>query len=127
MSLETALSYYSIIPEVTTEVTSVTVRQTKVFRNVFGIFRYFSCKKEVFCGYYLLSMDRYKVQIAEKEKAIVDYVYFKLRRGENINVEDERLDMEYLRKMDWKKIKKYSMLFNMFVEYKMEDIRRVVK
>lgn len=40
VSLDTALSYYSIIPEVAMGVTSITTKPTRKFRNHYGFFAY---------------------------------------------------------------------------------------
>ena len=44
VSLETALSIYSIIPEIAAGVTSVTTRPTRTFKNKYGLFFYRTCK-----------------------------------------------------------------------------------
>lgn len=113
VSLETALSFYSIIPEVAAEVTSVTTKQTKLFSNETGRFKYRSCKKKAFCGYEVMSYSNYNVLIAEKEKAVADFVYFKLRDSENFGLlEEERFDEENLNKLSWDKVFEYAAFYN---------------
>jgi len=112
VSLETALSFYGIIPEVAIEVTSVTTRQTKLFRNHLGRFRYRSCKKQAYCGYKIMVYEGFKIFIAEKEKAIVDFIYFKLRDGETFDLKKERFDEEILKGLSWNKISKYAKNFS---------------
>ena len=48
ISLETALSYYSIIPEVSMAVVSVTSKATRRFKNIHGLFIYRSVQPEAF-------------------------------------------------------------------------------
>jgi len=112
VSLETALSFYGIIPEVAVGVTSVTTKQTKLFKNEIGWFRYRSCKRQAYCGYKIMVYEGFKIFIAEKEKAIVDFIYFKLRDGEIFNWKQERFDEEILKKLSWKKIFRYAKTFN---------------
>ncbi len=50
VSLETALSYYSLIPEVAMGVTSVTVKATRRFRNPYGFFHYRKIVERAYCG-----------------------------------------------------------------------------
>src|SRR3989338_8759920 len=97
VSLETALSIYNIIPEVAFGVTSVTTNPTKEFKNKHGQFWYHSCKPEAYTGYLLTDYEGFKVAIAEKEKALVDYIYYKTRREKNIILGEERLDEDILK------------------------------
>lgn len=112
VSLETMLSFYSLIPEVAAGVTSVTTRQTKYFRNKLGGFKYSSCKTEAFGGYRIMLYEGFKVYVAEPEKALVDFVYFKRRSGQKIDLEGERFDQERLRKLSWRKVFHYAGLYN---------------
>ncbi|MFH1824485.1 MAG: hypothetical protein ABH873_04585 [Candidatus Firestonebacteria bacterium] len=124
VSLETALSFYNIIPEETAEVTSVTTGQTKVFKNKQGVFWYFSVKKEAFFGYILLNLEGFKVNIAEKEKALVDYIYLKMRRGEEIDVMEDRFDTDILKQLNWEKVKQYAKLYGVFVVSRVEKLKK---
>ncbi len=51
ISLYTALSYYEMIPESVSAVTSVTSLKTKTFSSKAGLMSYFSVKPELFFGY----------------------------------------------------------------------------
>jgi len=69
ISLEYALNMYGLIPDVPFAMTMVTPKATRKFNTVFGQFIYRNIKKEVFFGF-----DE-ETLIAEKEKALVDYLY----------------------------------------------------
>ncbi len=97
VSLETALSYYGIIPEEAAAVTSVSTKTTRTFRNYRGVFTYRTIKKEAYTGYLLARIEGYKTLIADREKALADYVYFRLLDGET-NFSHERFDLSKLRK-----------------------------
>lgn len=112
VSLETALSFYSIIPEVAAQVISVTTRQTKLFRNKIGSFKYVSCKNDAYLGYKIINYENFKVYIAEQEKAVVDFIYFKLKYGESIDIAIERFDKKLMKKLSWKKIFDYARKYN---------------
>lgn len=112
VSLETALSFYSIIPEIAANVTCVTTRPTRTFRNKYGAFFYRTCKPRAFTGYRILPYEGFKVNIADKEKALVDFLYFYLRSGQDIDFEQERFNKIILKKIDWKKTLQYAKLFN---------------
>jgi predicted transcriptional regulator of viral defense system len=112
ISLETALSIYSIIPDIAAAVTSVTTRPTRTFKNKYGKFFYRSCQKKAFQGYKLMLYEGFKVCIADKEKALVDFLYYRLRSSRNFNFSEERLNKKILRNLDWKKVFRYARYFN---------------
>ena len=113
ISLETALSYYSIIPEVSMAVTSVTTKPTRSFRNKHGLFIYRTVKRENFIGYYLEKNGLFDIFIAEPEKALVDYLYFRRYRGGKHKISDERFDRGVVSKLNKRKLNKYGKLFNL--------------
>ncbi len=112
ISLETALSFYNIIPEITAQVTSITTKPTREFRNSYGVFVYHSCKKRAFTGYQIIMYERYKITMADRGKALVDFLYFRLRRGISLDFGEERFDKKILKKLDWNKAIGYAKLFN---------------
>lgn len=112
VSMETALSIYSIIPEIAVGVTSVTIRPTRTFKNKYGAFFYRSCKKKAFTGYSLMLYEGFKVCMADKEKALVDFLYYRLRSAGPLDFDEERLNKRILKKIDWGKIFGYAELFN---------------
>jgi predicted transcriptional regulator of viral defense system len=77
ISLETALSYYGIIPEAVFTATSVTSRETKEFSNDFGKFTFQKIKKEAFGGYETVKNKEFDISfnLALPEKALVDFFY----------------------------------------------------
>ncbi len=78
VSCEYALSYYGFIPEGVWTLTSVTTRKTQRFKNKFAHFDYRHIKAQAFRGFKQVGEDGYPIFMAEPEKAIVDFVYFKL-------------------------------------------------
>ncbi len=75
LSLEFALNYYGIIPDIPGTYTSVTSRTTKYFKNRFGYFTYQKVKPDFFSGYEVRSEKSVSFNIATPEKALVDYLY----------------------------------------------------
>jgi len=116
VSLETALSHYSLIPEVSMAVTSITAKTTRRFKNRHGLFIYRSVKNQAFCGYTVENHNGFDVLIAEAEKALVDYVYFKASRGNKPDIEALRLDKKKLAGLNRKKIEKYSRIYGINME-----------
>lgn len=112
VSLETALSHYSLIPEVAMAVTSLTPKPTRRFKNRHGLFLYRTIKPRAFSGYLIEHEAGYPVLIAEPEKALVDFIYFKTLHRKPINFSEERLDMaSALKSLNRKKLKAYAALY----------------
>ncbi len=57
------------------------------------------------------------------EKALVDFLYFKLRHGISIDFDEERFDADILKKIEWKKALEYAELFNRVTINKLQDCR----
>ncbi len=115
VSLETALSYYSILPEVSMAVVSVTSKITRRFKNTHGLFIYRSVQPEAFHGYVIEKHNGFNVLIAEPEKAFVDYLYFKTLRGEKFDRRAERLDQKRVDQLNKKKLDKYAKVYHLDV------------
>ena len=76
VSVESALSYYGIIPEVILAVTSVSTRKTCRINSEFGMFIFHTIKPAFFFGYKSIQgVSGNSFLIADPEKAIVDYLY----------------------------------------------------
>jgi len=75
ISLESALSYYGLIPEYPFAVTSITTKKTKKIKTIYGNFLYRKIKSELFFGFKLVSGDNYLYRLAIPEKAIFDFIY----------------------------------------------------
>ncbi|MFH1835735.1 MAG: hypothetical protein ABH851_06070 [Methanobacteriota archaeon] len=120
VSLETALSHYSIIPEVAAQATSVTTKPTRTFKNHYGSFTYRTIKQSNYRGVRLIKEGGFTIRIAEPEKALADYFYFAVREGRE-EEKTERLNTTLLKDMDYKKIIEYAKGFNKKTLTIMED------
>jgi predicted transcriptional regulator of viral defense system len=106
VSLETALSYYGIIPETVYSITSVTSKPTRNF-NALGVdFSYARIKQKAFEGYTARKEGGNTVLFAEPEKALADYLYFVSLGKKTLN------DRLYLKNMDMKKVRRYIELYD---------------
>ena len=76
ISFEYALSYYHLLPEMPYTVTSATTKPTRLFSILSTSFSYRTIKKEAYTGYALVKQENRSFLIAEKEKALIDYLYF---------------------------------------------------
>lgn len=78
ISLETALNFYGIIPDIPQTVTSVTLTTTKRIHNQFGAFAYTKIKPKLFFGFIKVkSPTGAFFNLAKREKALLDYFYLR--------------------------------------------------
>lgn len=90
LSLESALSYYGLIPESVFSVTSVTTKTTREFEAGDRLYLYRTIKRRAFSGYRSIEINGEPVLIAEREKALADYLYFVFLKRASLN---ERLSL----------------------------------
>ena len=92
ISLHTALSFYGIIPEAVTVVTSVTSNRPTTYSNEFGEFSYQTVKPALFFGYKSMPLSPHgRYLIAFPEKAILDLLYL----YPQYNTEEALLDLRF--------------------------------
>lgn len=111
ISLETALGYYGLIPEKITTFTAITTRKTTRIKNPLGVFLYTNIKKELFFGFTKKKEDDYDFFIAEPEKAILDYFYFK-KQISGSDEEFEELRFQNIELLEPKKLLTYAERYN---------------
>lgn len=111
ISLEYALGYYSLIPEKVTTYTSVTTKKTRLFKNNLGIFTYNSVKNNLFFGYKNEIDKNQSIFVAEPEKAILDFFYF--RKDIKGDFEEfESFRFQNLEIINCKRLKSFSLKYN---------------
>ena len=97
ISLQTALSFYGIIPEAITEITSVTTLKTMTFSNDFGEYSYKNIRSALMFGYDLKDMEGgRRIMFATPEKALIDLLYLYPFYNTERGLEDLRLDESYM-------------------------------
>lgn len=128
VSLESALSFYSIIPEEVYEVTSITTNKTNNFSTHFGKFTYSAVSPDLFFGYKLINYEPRNLSIASLEKTILDYLYLHptlnslddyIELRWNKSILKESLDIEILEKYlsltNTKSLQKRSVTFMEYI------------
>lgn len=97
ISLQTALSYYGIIPEEVIAITSITSLKTIQFENQIGEFIYQSVKPELMFGYEPKPIaDGRTVLFALPEKALLDLLYLYPFYNTEGDMLDLRLDEDFM-------------------------------
>jgi len=109
VSLESALNYYGIIPDVPFSVTSITTRKTQEFKSQFGLFMYRSLKPELFFGWQKIQAGKDQFyKIARPEKALFDFLYLNQKSfGEDFPQEER---FSFNKDFNWQEFKRYAKL-----------------
>jgi len=105
ISLETALHYYGIIPNIPQQTTSVNITTLKEFKLDYGVFIYHKIKKELFWGYNGQQRANGKgyFLIADAEKALLDFFYLRKIK----KTADLRIDFSKINKSKYKNYLKH--------------------
>ncbi|MDH7512511.1 MAG: hypothetical protein QHH14_06170 [Clostridiales bacterium] len=131
VSLESALSYYHLIPESVYGITSVSTRRTYRFITSMTEFSYRTVRPDFYFGYVVKAYNQKVFKIAQPEKAIIDYFYLNPHlRNENdfdslrVNSEqffeiiDEGILLNYLAKFLQNSLKERTCRFMDFLSSK---------
>jgi len=112
ISLETALNYHGIIPDIPFEITSVTINKTKVFKTQnYGTFSFHHLKPALFFGFYIIKGEKnYAYNMAFPEKALFDYLYLRAKTLESKEGFVEELRLFLPKEFNWTKFQKWSKL-----------------
>lgn len=130
ISFEYALSFYGLIPEKVTTITSATCdkKKKKQYTTKFGVFTYRDIPILAYPEEIILKVENgYSYQIATPEKALCDKLYVlkplnNYSNLENMLFNDLRIDVEKFNKLDKNKLNKLSLLYhstniNLLVKY----------
>ena len=113
VSLHSALSYYSLIPEYVFEVTSITTRKTKAFQVDDVRYRYRTIKPSLFFGYEKVQWRGRTYNIATREKAILDLAYLEPQFSDPDWLLGMRFDEDELAGgLNWERMWKYGLAMN---------------
>ncbi|MDP2690947.1 MAG: hypothetical protein Q8O95_00905 [bacterium] len=112
ISLESALSHYSLIPEVSAEVTAVTSKNTHHYRIGKTRYHFHHVRQELFTGFRSLDDE---VFIAVPEKALLDYCY--LRHPGSDDMIFERFNREKAVTLDISLLKQMAALYPPYVQH----------
>lgn len=97
ISLQSALSFYGIIPEEVFTFTSVTTLKTAKFENDFGTYTYQNVKIPLFFGYMPKMMQNQRALLfATPEKALLDLLYLYPFYQSEDDMEQLRLDEDFM-------------------------------
>jgi len=113
ISLESALSYYHLIPESVYGITSISTRKTYHFRTPIGEFIYRTLKPQLFFGYYLMNYKGQYLKMASIEKVLLDYFYLHPDIETKQDFDSLRINREvFFEQMDRGKLMNFLEKFN---------------
>lgn len=114
LSLGYVLSGYQLLTEAQMAITSVTVKTGRSFNNKLGAFSYYNIKEELFTGYRTKKYKTARINIATKEKALFDYLYFQFynKKPNKKSLENLRINWSNLTKKELKDCRKFTRLVN---------------
>lgn len=114
IGLESALSYYGLIPEAVFQISNVTTRKTKRFKTGIAQFSYRSIHKRFFWGYSLKNIHTHTFFISEPEKTILDYLYLNPHIDDESTFEELRLNKEQIQNLlNPHRLEEYLNIFSM--------------
>lgn len=109
LSMEYALSKHGILSQMVYTLTLVTTKLPYTYRTERAVYEYHQISKKLFWGYKKEEM----VQIAEPEKALLDFIYIRYAKNKGLDIERiESLinDMD-IKELNSKKLHMYSKKF----------------
>lgn len=113
ISLEYALRYYNLIPEIVYLITSVGSRKTKMIKSSTGNFSYRVIKESLFFGYKIIEIGGVSFKIAEPEKALLDFLYLRSDIRNEDDIEELRINWDVFHEIiDPEKLAEYAKAFN---------------
>lgn len=113
VSMEMALGYYGLIPEMVYQITSCSTQKTRTFQTPIASFRYQSINKRYFFGYVIKHFGNHSFLIASPEKAIIDFLYLNSHLNTRSDIEALRINSEiYAELVNNEKMDDYLRLIN---------------
>lgn len=113
ISLESALSFYHVIPEQAFTITAITTLKTMEYKTAKGNFSYKKIRQNLFFGYTIIPQPKGRpVLMAELEKALLDYLYLNPKINKPDAIASLRLNTEILKSLDFKKMEVYLQRFD---------------
>ncbi len=111
VSFENALQYYGMFDQMLADVGAVTFTRARTYKVKDLKIKFFKIRKELYFGFSEERSDIGLVNIAEKEKALLDILYFRSNQYYNSLIWEKL--KEYRDIVDFKLLKKYALHFNL--------------
>lgn len=109
VSLQSALSYYGLIPEVVNFTTSVSTGRPEKLETPLGIYEFRHLKTDLLFGYRMANLGDQSALVATPEKALLDLIY--LQTGGNSTAYLNELRLQNTEQLDLVLLEKQSEKF----------------
>ena len=111
VSFESALQFHGMFDQLLARIDAVTTGKPKTYKVLQTTYTFSSIKKSLYFGFTQEAANNRKVNVAEKEKAILDLLYF---RGSDyaLSLVSEKL-RGYQDQFDFKKLMEYSVRYSL--------------
>lgn len=106
LSLEYALHFHGLIPDVPFAMTLVTPKITRSFQNFFGLFEYHKMKQDLFWGFDPDTL------MGEREKVLLDFFYLNQAKFREEPDAWNEWRFQNLDRISFKKLMRYAKKFN---------------
>lgn len=110
VSLQSALSYFGLIPEVVNTITSVSTGRPERLETPLGTYEFRHVKTEFLFGYQKVEIGKQSVFVATPEKALLDLIY--LQPGGDSTAYLKELRLQNTEKLDKELLLKQARRFN---------------
>jgi predicted transcriptional regulator of viral defense system len=111
ISLETALCFHELIVDSApadsfgeNSIHAITKHKTVVYLNDRGIYSYRKIKPEFYFGFETVVIDGKPIQMANPEKALIDFLYFNANLNSLSKLTNIAWNTQALAQLDWKKL-----------------------
>jgi predicted transcriptional regulator of viral defense system len=110
VSLQSALAFYSLIPEIVNTTVSVTTGRPDRLETPLGLYEFRHIKTDLLFGYQMTDLGGQSALVAIPEKALLDLIYLQ-PGGESPNYLQE-LRLQNVEQLDLDRLKKQSEVFD---------------
>lgn len=111
LSCEYVMNKFGLLTEGVYGITSMTTKTTKTFINSLGNFNYYSLSPALFLGYEVKKNNSFSVAIAQKSKAVFDFLYLRFIKNIPVNkitIEELRINWENITNEEFGEIIQYA-------------------
>lgn len=124
VSFEYALNYYGLFDQLSNRIIGVNTKTTKKFTFQDQEYRFLNVKPDYFFGFKEISINNQIAKVADLEKAILDYLYFRNDTYSNDLVLEKLKDNKD--DFDFEKLKDYGLLYSLSVKRRLGFLLNLV-
>jgi predicted transcriptional regulator of viral defense system len=110
ISLETALCFHQLIASTPSSIHAITKHKTVIYQNDRGAFSYRKIKPEFYFGFDTIEIDGKPIQMANPEKALIDFLYFSAALNSISKLTSIDWNMQVMTQLDWKKLSSIQLM-----------------